>query len=416
MMNPFLSYFEKMNLLKQSTISRKVSTSDDYYDILVRKLPNIISGYIKNSNIVIKPGIGQGFYADIPWICLLSNNLSISPSAQKGLYIVLLFDKNCDSVFIALSQGITNFKNMKINAYQRNNIIRRTVDYFQNELKDDFVKSYNFSTKPMDLGTGISQLAKGYIQTTIISKKYELSSFNESDFVSSLQLLVDEYEQIIDSIGNKSYDDVIRLINPNDGIENIDEALEEIDKVLKKSFVEARDQKRKPIQVQKGSLRSRKYLSITAEKIFKKTDYLEQAKDNYQTGLKGEQIALEIERIRLIDLGLDPDLYIKWCSIESDNYGYDIESVDFIQGELKKVFIEVKSTKDIMDTTFYVSKNELSVSREKDKQYRVFRIFDITSVNPKYYYVDGYFEENFFIDPYTYTAKYKYQLIYDKKA
>lgn len=415
-MSAFLSNFKRMNYLKQSTISKKVSTNDEYYDILVRHMPNIISGFIQNPNIIIKPGIGQGFYADIPWICLLSNNLSISPSAQKGLYIVLLFNKTCDSVYLALSQGITNFKNMKINTYQRNLIIRRTVEYFQNELKDDFVKHHNFSFSPMNLGDYISQLAKGYIQTTIISKEFKLNSFNENDFVNSLLLLVDEYDQIIDSIGNKSYDDVIQLINPNDGIERIDEALENIDKVLKQNFVEMRDQKRKPIQVQKGSLRSKKYLSITAERITKKIDYIEQAKDNYQTGLKGEQIALEIERNRLLDLHLDPDLYIKWCSIESDNFGYDIESVDFIDGQLKKIYIEVKSTKDIVDTTFYVSKNELQVSKEKDKQYRVFRVFDITSMNPKYYYVDGQFEENFFIDPYTYTAKYKYQVLYDKKA
>ena len=415
-MSAFLSNFMRMNYLKQSTISKKVSTNDEYYDILVRHMPNIISGFIQNPNIIIKPGIGQGFYADIPWICLLSNNLSISPSAQKGLYIVLLFNKTCDSVYLALSQGITNFKNMKINTYQRNLIIRRTVEYFQNELKDDFVKHHNFSFSPMNLGDYISQLAKGYIQTTIISKEFKLNSFNENDFVNSLLLLVDEYDQIIDSIGNKSYDDVIQLINPNDGIERIDEALENIDKVLKQNFVEMRDQKRKPIQVQKGSLRSKKYLSITAERITKKIDYIEQAKDNYQTGLKGEQIALEIERNRLLDLHLDPDLYIKWCSIESDNFGYDIESVDFIDGQLKKIYIEVKSTKDIVDTTFYVSKNELQVSKEKDKQYRVFRVFDITSMNPKYYYVDGQFEENFVIDPYTYTAKYKYQVLYDKKA
>jgi len=415
-MSAFLSNFKRMNYLKQSTISKKVSTNDEYYDILVRHMPNIISGFIQNPNIIIKPGVGKGMYADIPWICLLSNNLSISPSAQKGLYIVLLFNKTCDSVYIALSQGITNFMNMKITSHQRNLIIQKTVGYFQNELKDDFVKSYRFSFSPMNLGDNISKLAKGYIQTTIISKEFKLNSFNENDFVNSLQLLVDEYDQIIDSIGNKSYDDVIQLINPNDGIERIDEALENIDKVLKKNFVEMRDQKRKPIQVQKGSLRSKKYLSITAEKITKKIDYLEQAKDNYQTGLKGEQIALEIERNRLLDLHLDPDLYIKWCSIESDNFGYDIESVDFISGQLKKIYIEVKSTKDIVDTTFYVSKNELQVSREKDKQYRVFRVFDITSMTPKYYYVDGQFEENFFIDPYTYTAKYKYQVVYDKKA
>ena len=97
-------------------------------------------------------------------------------------------------------------------------------------------------------------------------------------------------------------------------------------------------------------------------------------------------------------------------STESDSYGYDIESVDYKNGSLEKIFIEVKATKDIRDNPFFISKNELETSNQKADKYRVLRIYDIRSVTPKYYFADGNIEENFYIDPVTYSARYKYDV------
>ena len=42
---------------------------------------------------------------------------------------------------------------------------------------------------------------------------------------------------------------------------------------------------------------------------------------------------------------------------------------------------------------------------------RIFRIFDITSIAPKYYIADGELEDNFYLDPVTFSATYKYDVI-----
>lgn len=89
----------------------------------------------------------------------------------------------------------------------------------------------------------------------------------------------------------------------------------------------------------------------------------------------------------------------------------DIESVDYKGNELVKIYIEVKSTKDVKDTSFFVSKNEVEVSKTKKDQYRIFRIFDLTSIAPKYYIADGEIEDNFYLDPITYSATYKYDIV-----
>ena len=373
-------------------------------------MANYLRTLVVNYDLTVKPSVGQGKYADIPWICLLSNNRRISPSAQKGLYIVLLFNKECDAVYLTLNQGITNFNNIFPSSQVRNAKIEKTVAYFQEELPEIFTKNFNFVKTRIHLGDYISAFGKGYIKTTIVSKRFDLNTFNETDFIESIHALCLEYEDIILHIGDKSYDDIIDLIDPRQKTSGLVNALEEIDSAIREDFIENRDIKIVPIHVQKGDLRSNKYIRLTQTKVYKKVDYIKQAKEQYLTGLKGELIALEIEKKRLEDLNLDSDLHIKWCSVESDGHGYDFESVDYFQGKLMKIFIEVKATKDIIDTEFYLSKNEIEVSRQKNEHYRVMRLFDINSIIPKYYIADGKVDDNFYLDPITFRARYKYHV------
>ena len=44
---------------------------------------------------------------------------------------------------------------------------------------------------------------------------------------------------------------------------------------------------------------------------------------------------------------------------------------------------------------------------ELKKNYCVFRIYDVNSQNPKFYKAFGQIEDNFILDPITYSARYK---------
>jgi hypothetical protein len=407
----FKDAFTNISKLKKQTFKQKVSSIPEYDVLIMNVMKNYLESYIQRNDIIVRPSVGMGNYSFVPWICLLSNNAKISPSPQKGIYIVLLFNKDGNAFYLTLSQGITNFNNMKISSKERNKIIKNTVLYFQKEVNSELLSKYNFTTTPMDLGDDLSQLAKGYIKTTILSKRYDVNNFDPDDFQKSLMALLYEYDEIVMHIGNKTYDDVIALINPQDNTESLDEALEVIAKSLTKEYVEVRDVQKSLVKVNRGDLKSVKYNRITQQKQYNKVDYLEKAREQHQTGLRGEQLALEMERKRLLDLNLNPNDYIKWRSVESDSYGYDIESVDYKGNELVKIYIEVKSTKDVKDTSFFVSKNEVEVSKTKKDQYRIFRIFDLTSIAPKYYIADGEIEDNFYLDPITYSATYKYDIV-----
>ena len=97
---------------------------------------------------------------------------------------------------------------------------------------------------------------------------------------------------------------------------------------------------------------------------------------------------------------------VEHVSVKSDGYGYDIVSYDLFGLEVKKIFIEVKTTKNKVDIEFPVSKGEVDKSKELKNQYFIYRIYDVLK-EPKFYRVSGSIEDHFSLDPITYLAKYK---------
>ena len=70
--------------------------------------------------------------------------------------------------------------------------------------------------------------------------------------------------------------------------------------------------------------------------------------------------------------------------------------------------IEVKTTASKADTEFFVTKNELEVSKEYKKSYFIYRVYDAKGLYPKFYRAAGCISDNFILDPVTYMARYKY--------
>ncbi len=65
---------------------------------------------------------------------------------------------------------------------------------------------------------------------------------------------------------------------------------------------------------------------------------------------------------------------IRWVSQEDgDGAGYDIRSYDHKGPER---LIEVKTTNVLQTTPFYLTRNELSFSNERPKEFRICRLYD----------------------------------------
>ncbi len=155
--------------------------------------------------------------------------------------------------------------------------------------------------------------------------------------------------------------------------------------------------------------RSTAFKRITQPKLGK-IDYIKKAKKDAESGLLGEELVLQYEKERLIQLGytnLAED--IRWVSQESDTYGYDILSYEInSKGNPYEIKIEVKSSTSKVDTEFFVSKNEYEKSKLYAKNYCLYRVYDVRGEHPKFYRAFGSLDDNFYLDPVTYMARYKY--------
>ncbi len=212
-------------------------------------------------------------------------------------------------------------------------------------------------------------------------------------------------------LGQKSYEDIIKIVNNIDDAIAFNKAIDKIKYELNETFVTLVDVEPTPKEVKKGIAKSKKYNRIRSSIQRQKLDYIRIARDNARIGLQGEKLALQIERNRLERLGIiNIEKKLRWLSNETDSIGYDIASVDIIDGKEVKICIEVKSTSDRVDSPFYVSKNQVEVSNIEKDRYRVLRIFDVDSTQPKYYYAKGPIQDSFILDPVTFLATYKYEV------
>ena len=168
---------------------------------------------------------------------------------------------------------------------------------------------------------------------------------------------------------------------------------------------------RKIVEVTSKIDRSSKFKRITEPKLGK-IDYINKTKKDAEIGLLGEKLVIQYEQERLYNIGLEQYVErIKWVSKESDAYGFDILSYDKDEKlGVKEIKIEVKTTASKVDTDFYVSKNELEKSIEFGGCYCVYRVYDSRSETPKFYRAFGPIEKDFYLDPVTYMARYKYPI------
>jgi hypothetical protein len=119
-------------------------------------------------------------------------------------------------------------------------------------------------------------------------------------------------------------------------------------------------------------------------------DRSKQDAKNRALGLAGELAVVTHEQTWLRANGRNDlaELVRHVAVVEGDGAGYDVESFS-LDGSAK--FIEVKTTRDGLDTPFYVSTNEIEFSRTHARQYVLYRIyaFDPALGNGHFYVKSG---------------------------
>jgi hypothetical protein len=133
------------------------------------------------------------------------------------------------------------------------------------------------------------------------------------------------------------------------------------------------------------------------------TNYLEREALNRSLGLAGEEFILKYEQTRLIRAKKEAlAAKIEHTSVvRGDHEGYDILSFETNGAER---LIEVKTTKYGEGVPFFVTRNELNVSKAMAAQYHVYRLFDFRE-HPRFFSLVGAIDLNCSLAAALYLAK-----------
>jgi hypothetical protein len=132
-------------------------------------------------------------------------------------------------------------------------------------------------------------------------------------------------------------------------------------------------------------------------------NYLEREARNISLGRAGEEFVVRFERARLIRAGRDAlaDRIEHTAVNQGDGAGFDVRS---FETNGRDRLIEVKTTAYGKQTPFFLSRNELRVSREFAPAYHLYRLFRFRS-EPKLYGLTGALDEVCVLDPVEYSAR-----------
>lgn len=135
-----------------------------------------------------------------------------------------------------------------------------------------------------------------------------------------------------------------------------------------------------------------------------KRDYLEREARNQSLGLAGEEFILQFEHWRLIQLGQLKlaDRVEHVARSKGDGLGYDVLSYDT---DGRERFIEVKTTTFGRDTPFFMSRGELTLSRQAKEQFHLYRLFEFRK-SPRLFDLAGPLDQHCSLDPVTYRASF----------
>lgn len=131
-------------------------------------------------------------------------------------------------------------------------------------------------------------------------------------------------------------------------------------------------------------------------------DYIAREARNRDLGLLGEEFVLRFEQARLIRMGHET-LAVKiehTSKLRGDGDGFDILS---FETSGKERLIEVKTTKYGIETPFYVSRNEASVSRNSSDRYHLYRLYSFRET-PKLFILPGALDSTCILEPELYSA------------
>ena len=135
-----------------------------------------------------------------------------------------------------------------------------------------------------------------------------------------------------------------------------------------------------------------------------KRDYIDREARNASLGKAGEEFVVHYERWRLISGGYErlANKVEHAAKNQGDGLGYDVLSFDTTGNHR---LIEVKTTSFGKETPFFITRNEVDLSRSEIDHFHLYRLFDFRK-EPHLFSFRGPVDKHCHLDPMTFQAHF----------
>lgn len=182
----------------------RVSAKDPIHSIVLHEIPSILRQWHgPNRQYLVKGSDGQGNLNRTPWIATF--NTEVTTSAEKGYYLVYLFQDNFASMVLQIGFGATQFEQK----YGRGKLFFDEVQSAVNKMRAASSHLLNLfepttrgkvSTKPTVLNSGNDFKLKAYEMCSVYSITYSLVDvINDETLQNDYRQMLELYDAMVES-------------------------------------------------------------------------------------------------------------------------------------------------------------------------------------------------------------------------
>jgi 5-methylcytosine-specific restriction protein A len=243
------------NYLTYKTKNHRIPTGSSFAEYVRQEAANSVKAAANiTDQYIVRGGIGQGNWAEVPWICILDKQITKTP--QKGYYIVYLFDAEMQGVYLSLNQGWTEYRKKYKHLKRSQHEIRNIADHYRKLIRSSLE---DFSLGKINLHAK-GEYGKGYELGHICGKYYSVNELPPSTvLVDDLRNLMGVYRELKGYLSGRPITDI--MVSGSDLIEK--EIVEEKEKQAEEEADQLSDEE----------LRKRALQAVTKPSISVKTKH-----------------------------------------------------------------------------------------------------------------------------------------------
>lgn len=180
---------EYANIL--SSVKEKRDFKNPFREIISKDIPALLTDLTPIvAPYIVTGSFGKGRWTDFPWIAVFDSR--ITTSAQKGVYIVYLLNKDAKTLYLTLNQGVTDAAQSGMAGKEQNPLVFTRIARSPNEkiterLQKNAAHIREIISDTTQAHERIDSGSPGYDAGCIYYKKYDLSTLpDDSQLISDL--------------------------------------------------------------------------------------------------------------------------------------------------------------------------------------------------------------------------------------